>query len=783
MRKYRGKIEGIYMIDGNSLKYINTHLIPNNKQVTFKNICEDITTNTAYAIDNDMNLYQINDTVIDKTGKITDMPSNVKSMIVKDSYIYLATSFSMYKVPLKPSIFSNTLNSKKMDLFVYKADSNEKDEAIEHLYVTSDHNDIFIATKSHLWSLDITNEISVNNPVRYHIRAYVDGFNGINDLDSLYEACTVQAINEYPCTTTHDYLFGTRDFGVLSFSKTETSTLVPAGWLCLNAKNIKNIQSIDVNPSEESTGIKLLIADKDSLHFVSIHRNSMKRIMKIPYSAKKIVFMNHGKEVFAISTLGGFSFFKINGDSIIKNSDHFKDINIYPQVARMKDYLLINTVIGPFAVNKNTKDIKKLEIRPKESHLFDNLFLIAFIVVVLLLVMAFSLLFARYRKRSRQLHDWLKASHKMGDTIFDSSINKVLAEMRYLSFNDDYYYVLRNKIEKYMKVKQREECIRCEYDLLPQPIKLESQDIGSMISDIIDTLKVIYMENTWLNHACSIYKFLVENEQKIGKGNKKIWMKIVGGPSYGNVLYNETIKTEILDIVKKHPCCDYSAPLFAGLTDAPCFKRSSCFTVPEISNENSEEYLIDNKEAICKCINEYYKKGVREKILSDFIAYKHGVEEVLSETYIRISEMHHQSGNLRSMLVDYFRNILTYLYYNLFVINNHHIFGYNDKRHEYESYYDFQQEIIVLSMILGTNGKQKFDMRPMTLLDKMYLDIEGNDSTENSISKFKDKTKTLHLAFYKKTDWKEYQSFVNLLFSVFEPLCQTYGDKPKKITK
>ena len=77
----------------------------------------------------------------------------------------------------------------------------------------------------------------------------------------------------------------------------------------------------------------------------------------------------------------------------------------------------------------------------------------------------------------------------------------------------------------------------------------------------------------------------------------------------------------------------------------------------------------------------------------------------------------------------------------------------------------------------------KYDMRPLILKDKLYLTIEGSDSKENSISKFKDKTKTLHMSFYKKTEWNEYATFVNLLFEVYPPLKKLYGVRPKRMEK
>jgi hypothetical protein len=91
----------------------------------------------------------------------------------------------------------------------------------------------------------------------------------------------------------------------------------------------------------------------------------------------------------------------------------------------------------------------------------------------------------------------------------------------------------------------------------------------------------------------------------------------------------------------------------------------------------------------------------------------------------------------------------------------------------------------MLSTFLGDSEDDatKYDMRPSVLLDKLYLTIEGNDSSENSISKFKDKTKILHTAFYKNNEWTEFPVFVSLLFDAYPSLQKLYGEMPGKMAK
>lgn len=374
---------------------------------------------------------------------------------------------------------------------------------------------------------------------------------------------------------------------------------------------------------------------------------------------------------------------------------------------------------------------------------------------------------------------------------FQNGINELIVNR--LSDVYDFSEKLKNMEylhNRYSKIKEI-------HSILPFDLSTAGyQDEIMMSEDIIKALRIIQVETEWLNRATNAYTNLVNYEQKIGKCNPNFWQQILEERQANNKqsLFNEQTQKEIKSVLKLHADADYSTALF----DAP-LKGNAAIVCPAIdipvqTEEDCVNYILNHEEEIRFLIQGYFtheqSSNRRETIINHFITEKEKVENILRSTYLRIINMEHtgseQTSN-KSKLVDYFKNLLTYLYYHLFVMNNQHILNYNDKEHRYDSYYDFQQQIIMLSTFLDNDNAPensgKYDMRPLILKDKLCLTIEGSDSKENSISKFKDKTKTLHLSFYKKTDWNEYVTFVNLLFEVYPPLKKLYGIRPKRMEK
>lgn len=333
------------------------------------------------------------------------------------------------------------------------------------------------------------------------------------------------------------------------------------------------------------------------------------------------------------------------------------------------------------------------------------------------------------------------------------------------------------------------------YNLLPSGLKItDDHDINRMAKSISKAIGVIRFETNWLRHAAHAYTNLIANEQKIGKGNINFWQQILESfdRETKQPLYNSYIQQEIKTVLELHPYSNYHTLI---LSNADCFKNYiRNFPVIDIPQQNEVEdldYIVNNNVKIKSIITAYFTHdevaGQRENLIKDFVTEKKEIEHRLCDKYLEIINMSHKNYKAdRSKLIDYFKNLTTYLYYQLFVIGSEHILNYNEKEHRYDSFYDFQQQIIILSTFLNNDSNTenlKYDMRPLILQDKLYLTIEGSDSKENSISKFKDKTKTLHMSFYKKTEWDEYPVFVNLLFEVYLPLKKLYGTRPKRMEK
>lgn len=333
------------------------------------------------------------------------------------------------------------------------------------------------------------------------------------------------------------------------------------------------------------------------------------------------------------------------------------------------------------------------------------------------------------------------------------------------------------------------------FGLLPSTMQHAAADNHAAMSlDIIRAVRVARMEIEWLCRASEAYSALTIYEQKIGKANPAWWHLFMDGnvkelylPAFG-----EPMQREVWSVLKYHSDADYSSPLFT--TSSGVLSDWPDIPLPPRQEEGEEdtEYILKNSAVLRTFLTAYYdatRPTSRLCLVRRFTVEKEAVEDALRATYLRIVGMEHQTDQVKSKLIDYYKNLLTYLYYTLFVKDDCHLLAYNDKERKYDSLYDFQQQIVVLSTFLGSSEgadsatASRYDMRPLLLQDKLYLTMEGNDSKENPISKFKDKTKTLHIAFYKKTDWEEYTAFVDLLFEVYPPLKKLYGQRPKRMEK
>jgi len=926
--------QGIYMIQGNDLIYVDVQLVMMYNPSTILGICEEKKDNTAFLIDNNWNLFSVSDNKSSLIGHINNINEAITDMIVMNNDIYLITTYSLYKVPTA-AVISHTIKAEKIDIFKDKGNMDLQTERMVMLYNQDRNNSLIIATRAHLWNLDISSPISANNPIKLHIKARTHLTTELQDLDEIYESCNVQAIARYPYKNSSDLLVGTRDFGIISFDKNSINTLIPETWLGLNDRSIRNIKSIDIISNKENNKIKIIISSSDQIHLVTFRTNSPKIITSHPYSAKNTTFINEDLAL-AVSEIGGITLFDVSTDTIVYMDDYYKKIYFKPQLAGLKNNVILNSNVGPYLFNKQTNNLSILDFNPDEQHntgyyIYISLLCLICIVACYFIVIrilqfrkysrlsqqlknkeitmygkslqkttfsvvmdsaqkrAYRITLEELNRRSAKLLQWWEEEYREGD-LFKEEILNLINRLPSGSFNfDDEFYTLKDHYSKETTYKQviqtladiykkqfgqelsidsfidfkkvlksqpgqvtidklvrrmqdlsgwwtqnsnagikfqnginelivnrlsdvydfSEKLKNMEYlhnryskikeihSILPFDLSTAGyQDEIMMSEDIIKALRIIQVETEWLNRATNAYTNLVNYEQKIGKCNPNFWQQILEERQANNKqsLFNEQTQKEIKSVLKLHADADYSTALF----DAP-LKGNAAIVCPAIdipvqTEEDCVNYILNHEEEIRFLIQGYFtheqSSNRRETIINHFITEKEKVENILRSTYLRIINMEHtgseQTSN-KSKLVDYFKNLLTYLYYHLFVMNNQHILNYNDKEHRYDSYYDFQQQIIMLSTFLDNDNAPensgKYDMRPLILKDKLCLTIEGSDSKENSISKFKDKTKTLHLSFYKKTDWNEYVTFVNLLFEVYPPLKKLYGIRPKRMEK
>lgn len=920
VNKYNGNPVGIYMINGNEVEYIDVKLASMFNRTLVLGACEDKKDNTAYMIDKNWDLYHISDMESKRVGYIEGMRTEITDMIVMNDEIYAVSLYSLYKIPTKPSFISNTINAEKIEIFKGKSSVDTQMERMARLYNQDREKTLIIATRSHIWSFDISKKVSAENPLKLCIKASISDLDKqLYDLDSIYEPCNVQTIARYPNKNSSDLFVGTRDFGILSFDKNVLNMLVPETWLGLNARRIRNIKAIDDRMvGKDSDNIKILVAGNDSIYLVTFHPGSKSTISALQYSAKNLAFID-GHSAFAIDEMGGYSFFDITTDRISLIKKYYSRLHFKQNIIRLKDNIIVNSSVGLYLIDKQTHKLNILDFSPKTSGWWNDIFICLVGLISLFFIYYLYMIVKRIRKyksikvqldekerivlgrvinhttlsliykqlksgkkevmlvelirRSQKILNWWNNIYQDNNSIFNTRISELLDRINYVSFNfDDEYYSLKNdygkfvayrdaidKLEKkyhdvtdkqlqidviidYNKTQTRSEdgvvkldllvkrmtnleewlqtatvynieskesivelisnrmlshydfseklkmlqisvqkygLIKRLYDLLPADMRSGIDNQHTMVNEIIAVMKIMQMEVSWLNNAVRSYNYLIMNEQKIAKLNHNLWLQILDEKRDNKEIFNNNMKNEILSILDMHHDSDYSMPLFNGCTTI----SMSCFSLPDNWNEYNEEYLIHYYDVVSNAIFRYYQ-GLRNDMIQTLKGGKMQIEDSLRISYLKIVSMGHQKLSLRSKLIDYFKNILTYLYYHLFVINNNHVFAYNDKEHKYDTFYDFQQQIIMLCTILGDEEENvKYDMRPSVLTDKLYLTIEGNDSTENSISKFKDKTKTLHTSFYKNSSWKEYPQFVSLLFDVYIPLEKLYGTRPKKMLK
>jgi len=326
--------QGIYMIQGNDLIYVDIQLVMMYNPSTILGICQEEKDHTAFLIDNHWNLFSISDKQSSLIGHISNINETITDMIVMNNDIYLVTTYSLYKVPTA-STLSHKIKAERIDIFKDKGDIDLQTERMVMLYNQDRNNSLIIATRAHLWNLDISSPITANNPIKLHIKARTHLATELQDLDEVYESCNVQAIASYPYKNSSDLLVGTRDFGIISFDKNSINTLIPETWIGLNDKSIKDIKSIDVISSKENDKIKIIISSNEQIHLITFRTNNPKTITDYTYSAKNATFINEDL-VLAISEFGGITLFDISTDTIVHVKDYYKKIYFKPQLACLK---------------------------------------------------------------------------------------------------------------------------------------------------------------------------------------------------------------------------------------------------------------------------------------------------------------------------------------------------------------------------------------------------------------------------------------------------------------
>jgi len=825
VKRVHGRPVGIYTINGNNLVYIDVSLSSVNDPVTVQGLCEDVPYQSAYCIDKHWNLFHITADDTRFVAHIEGMRTAISDMIVKDGDIYAVSVFSLFRIPTSCPFYSNTVNAEKIDLFQNRKEVDSQNERMVRLYGRDTQNDIILATRAHLWTFDITKGLSQENPSQLKIKAVLNDSLKVQDLDQAFEMCDALCITKFPDKNISDIFVGTRHHGILSFAPNMINTLVPETRMGL-ARTIDNVKAIDNIKSETDQSVKILVVGNDSLHVVTFRADN-REVASEAYAAKNAVFVSPDT-IFAISETGGYAYFNVRNDSLVKTGDYYPHMHYYPQVARLRDQLLINSVVGPYLVDNRSHQTQMLLLKSRKTDFWfyvilsiigllslvafylSNIMLLRFnrfsriwedlettreehlglssgltasqVVVGLIINRSKEVMISEMTRRSYKMQKLLSSVEDISEHQFDDRIASVLRQMKYFSYNfDDEYYQLSAAVKEQKELKQRETTIKTVYASLPDDKKIETESLSDITDSIVAALKEIYMTSRWLSFASNTLYFMVENEQKIGKANQKLWQQIMDRKLDGKSLFDEKTKEEMKKSLAMHPLCDYSALIFEGIDlQRP---TGNLFAGYSENPENYQEaHVIAHAQDIMECFHSYYKNQGGEDMRKAFIELKRPIETALGNAYLRIIAKSHTSESNRMMLIDYFKNLLTYLYYHLFVADSHHLLDYNDKEHKYESYYDFQQQIVVLSAVLNNgDGNEKFNMRPTTLLDKLYLRIEGNNSCENSISKFKDKTKTLHLAFYKRSEWQEYPAYVQMLFQVFPALDRLYGVKPNKL--
>ena len=241
---------------------------------------------------------------------------------------------------------------------------------------------------------------------------------------------------------------------------------------------------------------------------------------------------------------------------------------------------------------------------------------------------------------------------------------------------------------------------------------------------------------------------------------------------------SEGTRQEMLAIVAEHHLCDYNTLLLANAKYST--DKMYLLKVTSLPDNIDANFLVVHHQEIMEDITNWYENGARAQAVNLLKEVKRDIERLLADTYTRIISHPRHQGDAPSMMVDYYKNLLTYLYYHVFIVDNRHILGYDERRKDFIPLIDFQQQIVVLETLAHGTGQGNCvpDMRPSVLTDRFGLQPEGNNSLENPISKFKDRTKALHQAFHKKTTWIPFPYLIATIFEAYPSLALLYATIP-----
>ena len=897
------RTEGIYTIDGKEVRYTDLHsATPGEQSVHLLALCGSASGEEAYAIDRAWDLYRITPAEGSRrVGHIEGMRTEISAITADDENIYAASLYSLYKIPLRPSLITGKLKAENLNIFSGKPSLDTQLERMMALHLRGGH--IIIGTRAHVWRYEPQEPVGADNPMKINLMIKPTPDATPISTDDAYEPANVQFISTHPDSNNPDLLVATRDFGIFSFDPASPYTMKPEDRIGLNRRGISDVRSID--GIHASGTVRLAVAAADSVYLATFRPDRERTMHALPFAAASIAFATD-TTLFAIAHNGGFDFISTAADTLTTPQVRYSRLHFLPDaVALGKGIVIARTNSSVYSISQSDGRPTALMFYPDRSGMW------LYIIIALASVAAIAMLYITARamrriyayravreliagkctslpsapafaglasavassaiagrkrvslseqtRRYRKLYIWWQEDYTTPDEHFDQRLSQLLAGVpkHDFAFDDELYRIREDQRQytaytrivadnpswgisakaDYMQaasgngeavepeklvsrmsalaswqatagalsphtvqaiaelVKHRlsaktefRETLRSISTVHDNHVKMSgihtalppefriapTHDDAAMAHDIIQSLQYMQTETRWTERAIAAYEFLVTNEQKIGRQHPETWDKLM------KKFVATELHDEIRTVLRGNKRCDYSIHIFAALP-SPYHLSALPHPLPVPPIVSTPTDIVINAESIYSALQSWHRAETSQA----FAAAKAPVEEALCRAFRTLVAAESRRADERTNFPDYFKNILTYIYYTIFITDGLHMLGYNAKERKYEPLADYRHIIIALSSFAAapTAEADRADLRPQTIIDKLYLNANGTSITEADISKYKDKTKTLHVSFHKKTAHPTITTLITHLLSCYPSLHRMYATTPGKLLK